>query len=532
MQIAIYARVSTPRQYENAISVPDQFAQMRRWAKANGHTIVKEYEEPGKSATDDNRLVFQMMMNDAAARPAPFQMIVVHSFSRFFRNMIESAIYQRKLAKLGITVESITQHTSDDTAGQMQRHMIMLFDEYQSKEIAKHVLRGMQENARQGYFNGSKAPFGYKTYDAGQTGFRGRYKKKLEIEPAEAEIVKGIYELYVKGKNAPRIGMKEIAKTLNAKGITMRGKPWSVQKIFEILGRTTYAGFHTFNRRDHKKGIVRDKSEWIKIPVPAIIDQETYSAAEKLREANAPKKSAPRRESSPTLLAGLIRCGHCGSHMVVATGKSGQYRYYKCSKRMGQGNAACPSRNIPLEKLDSLVLDAFRQKVYTPEHIRDIIDALRKQSAKMETPDKKLQLKKLEAELAETEQAQTRLFDAIEKGLIEQDDQLKDRFRQNKAKREGLLAEIVALKQQKQSPLASLTPQKIEAVARILNRKLSESLPFAKAYLKASLDDIRVTDDFVSLSGANTTMANLVANNGQIDATASVPRFIPEWWAR
>jgi hypothetical protein len=58
----------------------------------------------------------------------------------------------------------------------------MLFDEYQSKEIAKHVLRGMQENARQGYFNGSKAPFGYQTIDVGQSGRDGRHKKKLGSE--------------------------------------------------------------------------------------------------------------------------------------------------------------------------------------------------------------------------------------------------------------------------------------------------------------------------------------------------------------
>jgi DNA invertase Pin-like site-specific DNA recombinase len=90
----------------------------------------------------------------------------------------------------------------------MQRHIIMMFDEYQSKETAKHVLRGMQENARQGYFNGSRAPFGYKTVGAGQTGAHGRIKKKLAILESEARIVRMIFELYVNGIYSPHMGIK------------------------------------------------------------------------------------------------------------------------------------------------------------------------------------------------------------------------------------------------------------------------------------------------------------------------------------
>jgi hypothetical protein len=37
-----------------------------------------------------------------------------------------------------------------------------LFDEYQSKENAKHTLRAMKENARQGFWNGALPPIGYR----------------------------------------------------------------------------------------------------------------------------------------------------------------------------------------------------------------------------------------------------------------------------------------------------------------------------------------------------------------------------------
>ena len=403
MQIALYARVSTTRQAENDLSIPDQLRQMRAWAERQGHVVVKEYIEPGASATDDKRPEFQDMMNDALQRPVLFEAVVVHSLSRFFRDLVQGAMYQKTLKKAGVELISITQQTSSDPSGDMQRHIFMLFDEYQSKEISKHTLRGMQENARQGYFNGSKAPFGYQTVDAGQTGNRGRIKKKLAVNEGEAAVVRDIFALYVTGINGPRIGMKEIAKYLNGKGLTLRGKPWRIQTIQWILASTTYAGWHTFNKTDSKTMKVKDEADWIKIAVPAIINQQTYDDAAKIRKAWSPIRCAPMREASPNLLMGLLTCGHCGSRMSVTTGKSGRYKYYKCNGRLSKGNTSCISKNYPLEKIDSLVLNAFKQSIYTPEHIRSIIDELRTNLSKNKDADTGQRLKALEAELKQTE---------------------------------------------------------------------------------------------------------------------------------
>jgi DNA invertase Pin-like site-specific DNA recombinase len=80
-------------------------------------------------------------------------LIVVHSYSRFFRDSFELEFYLRKLAKHSVKLISITQDFGDDTdpAQAVMRKVVALFDEYQSKEIAKHVLRSMKENARQGF---------------------------------------------------------------------------------------------------------------------------------------------------------------------------------------------------------------------------------------------------------------------------------------------------------------------------------------------------------------------------------------------
>ncbi len=530
MQIALYARVSTGRQAENELSIPDQLRQMRQWAERNWHVVVKEYIEPGASATDDKRPVFQDMMADATLKGvAPFQLVVVHSFSRFFRDHVEGAIYQRRLRKHGIRVESITQNTSDDPSGDMHRSMIMLFDEYQSKENAKHTLRGMQENARQGYFNGSQAPFGYKTVEAGQTGTRGRVKKKLELNPAEAETVKEIFTLYVHGRNTPRMGMKNIATTLNKSGHLLRGRMWRVNTVYRVLSSLTYSGWHVFNKLDSKSRKVKDEAEWVKIPVPAIIDQELFDQATKLRDVWSPKKCVPQREASPNLLMGLLKCGHCGASVSVVTGKGGRYRYYKCSSRHNKGDVACPSKNYSLEKIDALVLDTFKRIVYTPDHMRAIIDELRQNLAKNKDPQNGQKLQQLESELKKTEQSQVKLFEAIELGILDLDDQLRERAKAHKQSRDALVAEIADLKRQHQTPLNILTPQKIEAVSKILVKRLSTPSAYSRAYLKATLTEIRLTDEFLKLSGSRKTMAGLVANDGQIEPDKSVPIFIPDW---
>ena len=181
MYVALYARVSTTRQADNDLSIPDQLRQLKEWCKANGHIVVQEYIEPGASATDDKRPVFQQMIADAMLKPSAFEGIIIHSLSRFFRDGIEFGVYERKLHKHGVKVISITQPTSDDAGGEMMRRIINLFDEHQSKENSKHTSRAMKENARQGFFNGSHPPFGYNAVTTDISGSRGRKKKKLAI---------------------------------------------------------------------------------------------------------------------------------------------------------------------------------------------------------------------------------------------------------------------------------------------------------------------------------------------------------------
>ena len=88
MAVALYARVSTTKQAEKDLSIPDQLKQMRDWCRNHNYDIAVEYVEAGASATDDRRPEFQRMIGEATLSPSPFEAIIIHSLSRFFRDSL------------------------------------------------------------------------------------------------------------------------------------------------------------------------------------------------------------------------------------------------------------------------------------------------------------------------------------------------------------------------------------------------------------------------------------------------------------
>ena len=98
-------------------------------------------------------------------------------------------------------------------------------------------------------------------------------------------------------------------------------------------------------------------SEIVTVPVPPIIDKETFEAVQKLLKARNPKVTPARIIGGPTMLTGLIHCAKCGGAMTIRTGKGGRYRYYACSMKARQGPTACEGMAVPVEKLDDLVVN-------------------------------------------------------------------------------------------------------------------------------------------------------------------------------
>ncbi|RFC37926.1 MAG: Site-specific DNA recombinase [Candidatus Nitrotoga sp. LAW] len=532
MHVALYVRVSTSRQAENDLSIPDQLRQLHEWAKANGHLVVQEYIEPGASATDDKRPVFQRMINDAMVKPPAFEAIIIHSLSRFFRDGIEFGVYERKLGKAGVKVISITQQTSDDSAGEMMRRIITMFDEHQSKEISKHVSRCMKENARQGFFNGSSPPFGYQAIVTDIAGSRGRHKKKLVINESEAGIVRMAYDLYLNGYQGREMGGKEIAKHFTEKGLLMRGKPWNIHKSHTLLSDTLYMGEYFTNIRDSKTNTNRPPEEWIKATIPAIVDAATFERVRAKRESRAPSRRAPRLVSCPTLLTGLLKCGICGHAMTLVTGKGGRYKYYKCTSRQSQGNHACISKNLPMEHLDDLVLHSMADKIFAPERLQMMVAELRKR-IKSSKDGQQERINEINRQIKLVEKKQHNLLNAIEMGAIELDDTTQRRAQQHKAAREALFIELAGVRRDHTLPAVEhIKASQVDVLGKVLREKLlAKNSPLAKSYLNILVDEIVVEDRNATVKGSYAALAETMQQI-KMGNLKQVPSFIPDWCAR
>jgi site-specific DNA recombinase len=530
MNVALYVRVSTVRQADNDLSIPDQLHQLREFAKSRGDLVVFEYIEPGASATTDNRPQFQQMIADSQLKPTPFEAVLVHSFSRFFRDSFEFMFYERKLKRNNIVVISITQPISDDPTGNLLRNIITGFDAYSSAENSKHVTRAIQENSRQGYFSGAKAPYGYKSILTEVAGTRGRKRKKLAIDEAESGIVNRVFELYAYGHDSRQVGCKEIAKYLNERGLLYRGRQWRMQEVQKLLSNQTYIGTYLANRYDSKKKELRPASEWISVPVPAIIDPVLFEKVRVKRGARKPSETKPRVLNSPTLLTGLLKC-HCGASMTIVTGKSGRYKYYKCTKRQARGNSACSSGNIPVEQLDDLVLHQLKEKIFTKDHFSQMIEGVLK-GLKARGKNHGVRLKEIEREIKNLDSRLDALYEAIETRTLPLDARTQKRAQDYKARREALFIEQARARRENAAPSTShLTAQHIEVVREFLTKKLSSSdSPFTKSYLHLLVEEITINKNELTVRGSNSALVN-VLSTGQLLNSDSVPTFDPAWCA-
>src|SRR6202789_4604571 len=109
MRAALYLRVSTGRQAEADLSIPDQRRQVLAFCAARGWDVAIEFVEPGMSGTDDRRPELQRLLDMATAGGAPFEVVLVHSFSRFAKDHFALEMHVRRLRKAGVRLVSITQ---------------------------------------------------------------------------------------------------------------------------------------------------------------------------------------------------------------------------------------------------------------------------------------------------------------------------------------------------------------------------------------------------------------------------------------
>ena len=529
---ALYLRVSTGRQAAGDVSLPSQRDLTRRYCEARGWMVTEEFVEPGASATDDRRPVFQRMLEQAREPDRRFDVILVHSFSRFYRNGAEMELTIRSLRKLGVEVVSITQPTGDDPSQDMMRQIIGIFDEYTSKENGKNVSRSMRESAKQGFWNGSTPPLGYRVVEAERRG--AKIKKRLEIDPVEAETVQLIYKLYTEGdgKSGP-LGVKETTSWLNQNGYrTRRGAHFGVGPLHRILKHACYAtGKWRYGIRNRRTGALHDPASVVEIDIPTILPIDLYDRVQRQLASNNPRVTAPRIVNGPTLLTGLAVCASCGAGMTrTGTRRRGrEYSYYSCGGSQQKGKSVCRGRHMPMVRLDGLIVDNVKEQLFGADRLARILEALVERQG---SQDRSVQARRasLEAEIAGRGDRLNRLYRAIEEGVVELDTELKQRVLSLKQERDVAQAALDRMASLTRSS-AAITPARLEAFSQLMCQKLDAAdVQARKAYLRSVIAQIEVGDGKIRVFSDKAALA--AAATGQTGGRQNVRGFVRDWRTR
>ena len=488
--VAIYARVSSDRQ-DVDLSISAQLKALREYAARNGYAVLKEFVDEAESGKSTARPAFREMISMARMKNPPFQLILVWKLSRFARNREDSIIYKSLLRKQGIQIVSINEPIEDTPTGRLMEGIIEVIDEFYSSNLAQDVLRGMRENASRGFFNGSRAPFGYarKKVKDGE-----KARNTLEIDPSQAPTVERMFNECARGK-----GLKEMAKSLNRDGIAAPGGgKWGKQRIHKILTNEAYIGCLVWGKnRNNKSNLppVRKEGAW-----PALVDRDTFETVQTAMNGRAPKITHPRITSSNYLLSGLVHCRKCGAAYIGYGAKSGRFHYYVCGTTYSKGKEICPSQHLPKDRVEKFVTEKIKDHILTDENLANLVKLTNEE---LDTSIKhfKERIDVIDGEIEQWQGRLERLYDFVETKAIEP-----ARMERRIAEVQDRIAEMRRAKLEVEKNLQTRRLEPIEPKVVMdyvidLKKILEESNMFERrAFLRSFIDSVDVDDDQITLN--------------------------------
>ncbi|GGF82166.1 resolvase-like protein [Paracoccus acridae] len=487
----IYARVSTGKQAERDLSIPDQLRTMREYCEKKGHREVREFKD-AHTGTKMNRPGWNALLRFAEQHREEVSHVVVHSYSRMARDVLGGELAVRELAELGIKIESVTQPSGElGEMGDLMRMLIGMMDQHHSAETRKHVKRSLAENARQGYFNGGLPPFGYRSVVAGHSGNRDR--KILVLSPDEAAIVRDIYTMYNHGKGSSGpMGIKAITSWLNENGLNRRGRQWTIGQVHQVLTNNCYTG-----TRRHK--INQEGAVDIFIPVPAIITtQQSAETQLRLRSRN-PNRTPPRALNNPVLLSSLLYCGFCGNKMTLRTGKGGRYRYYTCGGHARKGKSECQGQSLRMDFLDDLIMDDLANSLFADERIREVCTAAIEKTFEMSEAEEQ-HMKSLQAELQSKRKETQRYLSLVANELLSpEDEDFQLQFKRVVAERDIIQKRIEDFERRRARNAAIEESKIAEIGSGMRNWITSGYIQFRKRYIAHFIEKIVIEGSSVKI---------------------------------
>ena len=491
---AIYARVSSEQQREEH-TIASQTAALIEFAKTHELEVPKEwvFEDEGYSGATLERPGLERVRDLAAE--GQIQVVLAYAPDRLSRKYAYQILLIEELARHGVETLFVKAPQGASAEDQLLVQFQGMIAEYERAQILERSRRGKRHRARSGEISVmSGAPYGY------------RYIRKTDDAPAsyavieaEARVVQRVYEMYtVEG-----LSIGAITRRLNDEAIPTRKRcaRWERSVVWAVLRNSAYRGVAYFGKthiaarsritrplrlrggmsKRNSAGHERARDEWIEIPVPALVTEESFARAQELLQEN--KIRARRRTITPSIVQGLVSCQRCGyafSRTSTIT-SARKLHYYKCigsdSWRKLGGPVCDNSRFVRQDLLDQIVWTEVIRLLEDPTLIQHEIDR-RLAAARASDPTKQRE-QSLQRELTRVGKSIERLLSAYQEELVSIE-QLRERMPPLRQREHALRAELQAIADQ--------------ANDRAMFLRLAETLTAFLARLRSAADTLDVLE--------------------------------------
>lgn len=414
---AIYARVSTKDQKDNGYSLPTQVDACAAYARECGYEVVCEAFQDDFTGMSMDRPALDRLRE---AIPAfNVNVVLVLDLDRLARKTVYQMLIEEEFARMGVTIEYVNGRYDDSDEGRLQKHIKGAVAEYERAKILERMKRGKLGKAKSGkVIIGAVAPYGYRKVGTGQDA-------TLVLDEVEAAAVRRIFDWYI----IDGLTVYAIVDQLSAANIPPRGGSrtkfprWSTASLAKILNNEMYTGVWYYNKMsDTKQGgrrVVkqRPREEWIGVPVPAIIDAETFAAARDRSQAN--QERAKRNRKHDYIFAGMINCGQCQCTMFGRTlprpdGLPYPARYYCTHTATRYKEDRCTMIAVTEPELNAVVWPWIMELVNEPDKAIRALDERQAMQAQADAP-LRVRLAEIDEKIADHARQLKRLLDTFDR---------------------------------------------------------------------------------------------------------------------
>ena len=490
---AIYARVSSDKQKEEN-TIASQTAALKEFARDQGYDVPREwiFEDEGFSGASLVRPGLERLRDLAAE--GQLEAVLVYAPDRLSRKYAYQILLIEEFARNGVETVFVKAPKSDTPEDQLLLQFQGMIAEYERAQILERSRRGKRHRARQGQVSVlSGAPYGY--HYVRKTDETAAYYRVME---AEAEVVRQVYQRYT----MEHISIGAIARLLNEQGVPTRKRVsrWCRSMVWAILRNPAYKGTACFGKTEIRPrqrvtrplrmrgGVTnrnsanreRPRKEWIEIPVPAIISEETFALAQELLTAN--KTHAPRRTIQPSICQGMVSCSRCGYALYRTSARTSARKiyYYRCLGSDGWrylDGAVCNNPPIREELLDQAVWNEIVKLLENPSLIEEELNR-RLEAAQKASPTKRRQ-ESLQRDFARVRKSIERLMTAYQEDLLPLDE-LRGRMPDLRQRERAMQAELQSIATQAQDRASYL--------------RLAETLSAFLSRLRSAAETLDVTE--------------------------------------